>query len=128
MSIIVGVVVIVGLLVYGIWLMVVEGREKRKVLSSLNGQTVNIGIGRGAYAGGNACRGRIVFADSQRSVTFVEEEPDFQKGAFGLRDPRRGEGLRLGQIRWIATTEGKVVGGPWTKLRVPRRDRHRGTG
>ncbi len=110
-----GVLVLVA---YGIWLMVTEGRDKKRVLSSLEGDAITVGLARGAYASGSVpCRGRITLDGSQRRVTFFEEDPKFQKGPLGLRNPAPGEVLRLGQIRWVADSTGRIVGGPWTRCR-----------
>ncbi len=115
------ILVLLGVLVlvaYGSWLMVTEGRDKKKVLSSLEGQPITLGLARGAYGSGSVpCRGRIMLDDSQRRITFFEEEPEFQKGPLGLRDPAPGEVLRLGQVHWVADSTGRIVGGPWTRLR-----------
>jgi hypothetical protein len=104
------------LVVFGAWLMVTDGREKMSVLKTLSGRTVTVGLARGPYGRGSACRGRFSVGESRSSVTFFEDAPDFQRGAFGLRDPAKGEVVRLGQIQWIRTADGTLVRGPWTKL------------
>ncbi len=107
-------IVLVVLAAFGAWLIVKEGRDKMSVLKALKGRSVTVGLARGPYGSGGTSRGRFLVGESRRSVTFVEDEPNFQKGAFGLRDPAKGEVVRLEQIRWIRNAEGMPLGA-WTK-------------
>lgn len=107
-------IVLVVLAAFGAWLIAKEGRDKMSVLKALKGQSVTVGLARGPYGSGGTTRGRFLVGRSRRSVTFVEDEPNFQKGAFGLRDPAKGEVVRLEQIRWIRNAEGIPLGA-WTK-------------
>ncbi|MDQ1446955.1 MAG: hypothetical protein QOI20_3419 [Acidimicrobiaceae bacterium] len=100
------------LVAVGLLLMVRDGRKKISVLRSLNGQTVTVGLGRGIHWV-RTCTGRFVIGDSKRSMTFIDDDPDFQRGALGIRDPDQGELVRLGQIRWIRDAGGTVrLGNP----------------
>jgi hypothetical protein len=85
--------------------------DKRAVLAALDGQIITLRVARGQNIAER--RGRLEVGDAERSIVFVDEDPDFQRRPLGLNNSRQGEVIWLGEILRAYDSEGRLVGGPW---------------
>jgi hypothetical protein len=85
--------------------------DKRAVLAALDGQTITLTVARGQNIAER--RGRLEVGDAERSIVFVDDDPDVQRRPLGLNNPREGELIWLGEILAAYDSEGRLVGGPW---------------